>query len=338
MSLRDRIRNSKRIDGLIEKAKKVSFPGFAGIAIYDVAKLFVDAIIEGVLPQRAAAISYNFLMAIFPTLLIIFALIPIIPIEGFQIELMEFIVDFLPANTNESVVVILNEIVTKPQNGILSIGFVLSIWFATNGFNSIIVAFNSSVHIKESRPYFSVVKTAFVLFIVFFLANIITIAGFIFDKYIIEALVGLGYIVQGTSYYLLITLDWILRIGMLFFQISFIYWYAPNYEKRFRMISLGATFTTVVYIIVAFLFNLYISNFSKYNVLYGSIATLIIIMVWMYISAFILLIGFEINTSIVQAKQDIIEKQKRKQKHLMDNKNHPFREYFHNLKDVLGGK
>ena len=338
MNLRNRIRNSKRIDGLIEKAKKVSFPGFAGIAIYDVAKLFVDAIIEGVLPQRAAAISYNFLMALFPTLLIIFALIPIIPIDGFQIELMEFIVDFLPANTNESVVAILNEIITKPQNGILSIGFILSIWFATNGFNSIIVAFNSSIHIKESRSYFSVVKTAFVLFIIFFIANIITISGFIFDKYIIEALVGLGYIVQGTSYYILIALDWVLRIAMLFFQIAFIYWYAPNYENRFRLISLGATFTTIVYILVAFLFNLYISNFSKYNVLYGSIATLIIIMVWMYISAFILLIGFEINTSIVQAKQDIIDRRKQKQKDLLDSKNHPFREYFHNLKEILGGK
>ncbi len=338
MSLKKRIRNSKRIDNLIEKAKKVSFPGFAGIAIYDVGRLFIDAIIAGVLPQRAAAISYNFLMALFPTLLIIFALIPIIPIQGFQIELMEYIVDFLPANTNESVVVILNEIITKPQNGILSIGFILSMWFATNGFNSIIVAFNSSIHIKESRSYFSVIKTAFVLFVVFFIANIITIAGFIFDKYIIEAIVGLGYMVQGTSYYVLVTLDWILRIAMLFFQIAFIYWYAPNYEKRFRLISLGATFTTVVYILVAFLFNLYISNFSKYNVLYGSIATLIIIMVWMYISAFILLIGFEINTSIVQAKQDIIEKQRKRQKDLQDDKDHPFREYFNNLRDVLGGK
>ncbi|MCK5847314.1 MAG: YihY/virulence factor BrkB family protein [Bacteroidales bacterium] len=338
MNLKSKIRNSKRIVSLVEKLKRVSFPGFAGIAIYDVGKLFIDAIIEGVLPQRAAAISYNFLMALFPTLLIIFALIPIIPIDGFQVELLEFIVDFMPADTDASVIGILNEIITKPQNGVLSASLILSVWFATNGFNSIIVAFNSSVHITESRSYLNVQKTAFVLFIVFFFANIFTISGFVFDKFIINSLVELGYLVQDSSYYVLITVDWIIRISMLFFQIAFIYWYAPAYEKRFRIFSLGATFTTVVFIIVAFLFNLYISNFSKYNVLYGSIATLLIVMVWLYISAFILLIGFEINTSIVQAKQDILDRHEAERRALLNEKLHPFKEYFHNLKDLLHGK
>ncbi|RLD42334.1 MAG: hypothetical protein DRI86_11845 [Bacteroidetes bacterium] len=338
MSLKSKIRNTKRIDNFIEKLKRVSFPGFAGIAIYDVGELFIDAIIAGVLPQRAAAISYNFLMALFPTLLIIFALIPIIPIDGFHEELLMFIVDFMPGDTDKKVIAILNEIITQPQNGVLSASLILSVWFATNGFNSIIVAFNSSVHIKESRSYLNVHKTAFVLFIVFFFINIFTITGFIFDKFIINSLVDQGYIVQGTSYYILIVIDWIIRVSMLFFQIAFIYWYAPAYKKRFRIISLGATFTTVVFIIVAFLFNIYISNFSKYNVLYGSIATLIIIMVWLYISAFILLIGFEINTSIVQAKQDIIDKHEAERKALLQEKLHPFKDYYNNLKDLLQGK
>ncbi len=136
----------------------------------------------------------------------------------------------------------------------------------------------------------------------------ITVSGFVFDEFIIGFLVEKGLLVKGVSYYLLIIADWILRISMLFFIISFFYWYAPNYDKRFRLISLGSLFTTIVIILVTFFFNIYISNFSKYNVLYGSIATLIIVMVWIYINSFILLIGFEINTSIVQAKHEDEEK------------------------------
>ncbi|OYT10396.1 MAG: hypothetical protein B6I18_09325 [Bacteroidetes bacterium 4572_112] len=341
-SLKRRFLDTNKVRKAIDKAKIISFPGFAGIAIYDVLVLFIESIQKGVIAQRAAAISYNFLMALFPSILLFIALIPIIPMEGFQNELMQFIIDLLPANTDQNIVSIIDEIITKPQKEILSVGFFLLVWFSTNGFKSIITAFNSSIHIQTYRSFFGLQKAALVLLFVFTLATIITISGFVFDEYIIHYLVDNGYLVQGLSFYLLIVADWIIRIIMLFFMVSFIYWYAPNYHKRFRLISLGSTFTTIVFLIVTFLFNLYISNFSKYNLLYGSIATLIIIMVWMYVNSFILLIGFEINTSIVQATQDqleekeaIILQQKEKVSELTEKKRTPFKTAYNNFLEKL---
>ena len=341
-SLKRRFLDINKVHKAIEKAKIISFPGFAGIAIYDVLVLFIESIQKGVIAQRAAAISFNFLMALFPSILLFIALIPIIPMEGFQQELMQFIIDMLPANTDQNIVSIIDEIITKPQKQILSVGFVLLVWFSTNGFKSIITAFNSSVHIQNYRSFFGLQKAALVLLFVFTLTTIITISAFVFDEFIIHYLVDNGYLIQGLSFYLLITADWIIRIIMLFFMVSFIYWYAPNYHKRFRLMSLGATFTTVVFVIVTFLFNIYISNFSKYNVLYGSIATLIIIMVWMYINSFILLIGFEINTSIVQARYDqniekeaILLKQKEKVEELSEKKRTPLKTAYNNFLERL---
>ena len=308
VNLKERFLNNIIVIKTIDRAKNASFPGFAGIAIYDVLALFFEAISKGVVAQRAAAISYNFFMAVFPSLLLFISLIPIIPIEGFQKELTDLMLELMPANTNNGIISVIDEIINKPKNGIVSIGFVLSIWFATNGFKSMIIAFNSSVHIGKKRTFFSLNKTAFVLLFVFIIATVVTVSGFVFDEFVIGFLVEKGLLVKGISYYLLLIADWILRIAMLFFIISFFYWYAPNYDKRFRLISLGSLFTTIVIILVTFLFNIYISNFAKYNVLYGSIATLIIVMVWIYINSFILLIGFEINTSIVQAKYEDEEK------------------------------
>ncbi len=341
-NLKELFFNNSKVRRAINKAKLISFPGFAGTTIFDVLKLFIESINRGVIAQRAAAISYNFLMALFPSMLLFIALIPIIPYKGFQVELMEFIVDLLPANTDANIVEIIDEIITIPHNKILSIGFVLLIWFATNGFKSIITAFNSSIHIQTYRSFFNLQKAALVLLFVFTLVTIFTISGFVFDKFIIEFLVEEGYLVEGLSYYFLLTADWILRIIMLFFMVSFMYWYAPNYDKRFKLLSLGATFTTVVFLIVTFLFNMYIANFSKYNLLYGSIATLIIIMVWMYINSFILLIGFEINTSIVQAKYEkrkkdefILKEQEKQVEILKEKQNHPIKTAYNDLLDNL---
>lgn len=303
MNLKEKILSYKIILKAINKAKRVSFPGFGGVAIYDVLILFFEAINDGVIAQKAAAISFNFFLALFPLVLFFFTLIPIIPINGFQTELMKLIMEVMPGSTNESVLEILNEIITRPNRGVLSIGFILALIFSTNGFKSIIIAFNSSVHIKNLRTFFNLQITSLVLVIIFSVSTTITIGAFIMEDFVLDYLILHGFLVQGAAYYLLLFGDWILKIGMIFFMISFLYYYAPNYNKRFRLISTGSTFSTIIIVIVSVLFNLYLTNFSRYNILYGSIGTLIIVLMWIYINSFILLIGFEINSSIVAAHQ-----------------------------------
>ena len=326
MNFKKRALNNKRVRKSIIFAKRVSFPGFGGVAIYDVFVLFIEALRDGVIAQRAAAISFNFFLALFPLILFFFTLIPIIPIEGFQDELMDLIMGFMPGNTNDSVTEVLDQIITRPHSGVLSLGFVLALFFSTNGFKSTIIAFNSSVHVKNPRSFISLQITSLVLVIVFSISTTIAVSAFIMEEYLLDYLVYHHFLVQGLSYYLLATSDWIVKIAMIFFMMSFLYYYAPNFNKRFRLISTGSTFATILILIVSYLFNIYISNFSRYNILYGSIGTLIIVLMWIYINSYILLIGFEINSSIVAAQQRdkahwIFSKKKKKDSKLSEENN-----------------
>lgn len=296
------ITNRRFVRKLIVMAKRLTLPGLDGVPIYNVLGLFVKAVNEGVIGQRAAAISYNFFIALFPGILALFTLIPYIPIENFQRELMSMIELALPDATGDSVLEVINDIITRPSGGILSLGFVLALLFSSNGFKSIIIAFNSSIHIKKDRSFLSLQWTSLVLVLVFSFTMIITIAAILLNEIVLGYLVEYEIIKQNVIYYLIMVGNWVLLLAMIFFMVSFLYYFAPKWEKRFRLISAGSTVATVIIVLFIFLFNVYINNFGRYNVLYGSIGTLLIVLLWIYINAFILLLGFEINTSIVEAK------------------------------------
>jgi membrane protein len=109
------------------------------------------------------------------------------------------------------------------------------------------------------------------------------------------------------SYYLIIAGKWIISSAMLFFAFSFLYYLAPAAKARFRFFSPGSTLSTVLTLMASVGFNYYVNSFSKYNTLYGGIGTLIIVMVWIYFNAMIILIGFELNVSIRNAKRKLIK-------------------------------
>ncbi len=304
MTLGDKILEIRFIRKLIIKAKRLSFPGFEGVPVYNVVLQFVKAINEGVLSQRAASISFSFFMALFPGILVLFTIIPFVPIDNFQSEIMTMIQRLLPDATNSSVMQVINDIVVRPHANVLSLGFFLALIFSTNGFKSVIVAFNSSVHIHEDRSFLSLQWTSLVIVFVFTISGFITIIASIVNQHFLDFLVEYDFMRQGSIYYIIKFVNWIIMVGLILFMVSFLFYFGPKTKTRFKLISTGSTVSTVVIILVMILFNMYINNFSKYNVLYGSIGTLLIILLWIYINAFILLLGFEINASIASAKLD----------------------------------
>jgi membrane protein len=304
MTIADRILKIRFIRKLIVLAKRLSFPGFEGVPIYNVILQFIKAIDEGVLSQRAASISFSFFMALFPGLLVLFTLIPFVPIDNFQHEIMVLIERVLPDATDDSVMQVISDIIIRPHANVLSLGFLLALIFSTNGFKSIIVAFNSSVHIHEDRGFFSLQWTSLVIVFVFTITSFVTILASIINQHFLDFLVEYDFMTQGTIYYIIKFANWIIMVAMILFMVSFLFYYGPKTKTKFKLISTGSSVSTVVIIIVMLLFNVYINNFSKYNVLYGSIGTLLIVLLWIYINAFILLLGFEINASIASAKSD----------------------------------
>jgi len=279
--------------------KRIVLPGFDGIPLFTVLSFFVKSLAKGALSQRAAAISFNFFLALFPAILFFFTLIPYIPIDDFQLTLMKLIQDTVPDATFQTIDSTVYEILVLPHDGVMSLGFVMALIFSTNGFKSIITAFETSYYGEEERTFFKMQLIAIWLLIISAFVTIITIGLISFNQIFLEFLIEYRFVEnERFYYYLFYSSNIIIQVLMVFFLVSFIYYYAPKHRKQYRFISAGSTFATILYFLTFYAFNEYITHFSKYNVLYGSIGTLIIILMWIYINSFILLIGFELNSSI----------------------------------------
>ena len=270
--------------------------------MYDILFFFYKGVKQGAITTRASSLAFNFFLAFFPSIIVLFTLIPYIPIVDLQETLMELITTILPPHTNEIAFATIYDIINNPRSGLLSIGFILTIFFATNGVNSLIEAFNSSYHINESR---SIVKQRLLsLGITFLLSCIlmITILLIMFSKTVVNYLITAEIIENKSIEYILFG-KWMVIIIMLFVGISIIYHFGPTIKKKFQLFTPGSIISTCLIIVTSSFFNYYISNFAEYNKVYGSIGTLIIILLWMYINSIILLIGFELNASIFNAKK-----------------------------------
>ena len=289
---------------LIKKISKKFKPwGFEGLSVYDVTIFFWKGLMEGAITTRASSLAFNFFLAFFPAIIFLFTLIPYIPIEGFQETLMDLLASVLPPSTNEITTKTIDDIVNNPRGGLLSIGFVLALYFATNGVNSLIEAFNSSFHIRESRSLLYQKYLSLVITLILTIMLILTISLLIIGKGYLEHLLPIEVISQENLHWY--SFSKLILVGlMLFFGVSLLFHLAPAKRKKWKTFTPGTILSTIFIIITSLLFSYYINNFSQYNQIYGSIGTLIIILLWIYFNAIILLTGFELNASILNASKN----------------------------------
>lgn len=290
----------------IDWTKVCILPGFSPLPLYTVAKFFFKEIGKDSLVNKASSLAYNFMLAIFPAIIFLFTLIPFIPKRiGFQERLMDFITLILPEDAYKAFETTLNEIVNKQNGGLLSFGFVLSLFFATNGVHNLMMAFNKSSLIIETRTWFKQRLIAIILTVIIALSVIVCITamaiGEIALTYIDTELRIKGdfitYVIQFTRWALL---------GILYFvTISILYRYGPANAKKWRFFSAGSWLATILAFLTIWGFSFYINNFSSYNKVYGSISTLIVLMIWLYLNSLILLVGFELNASVDLSKRSV---------------------------------
>jgi len=294
----------KPIINILQWSKRIVLPGFDGMPLYDVARFFIQGIFKGSITSRASSISFSFFLAVFPMIIVFFTLIPFIPIENFQNVLLGFIESITPDSTEEVIHTTLIDIIERPRGSLLSLTFFLAVIFATNGFDSIIEAFNTTYFTIETRSWIKQKLISSLLFFIISLILIISILLLTTGTYIFKYLVDHQILGNWVSFYMLEAIKYIILIAMFFFIISFIYYLGPAKASKFRFISAGSTLSTILALAASVGFNFYVQNFSKYNILYGSIGTLLIILVWIYFNSIILLIGFELNASIAQARKN----------------------------------
>ena len=232
-----------------------------------------------------------------------FNIIPFIPIENFQQSLMGLIRDFMPGTAYESVKETITDIVTRPRSSLLILNLILTLYFSTNGVNSLIAAFNNTSHDVETRTGVKqyLVSIAIVLinsFLLILAIGLMTFGSTLLSWLIPELIESKSIVVI-----LLQLLRWLIILGLLLTAISLIYFLAPARQKTYRFFSAGSMLATALVVITTLGFNFYVDNFSRYNALYGSLGTLMIVLVWIYINAMSLLVGFELNASIKIARK-----------------------------------
>ena len=270
--------------------------------LYDVALFFWKGIVDGDITTRASAIAFNFILAIFPAIIFLFTLIPYIPIENFQQQLLLLLESVLPQNAFLAIQETIKDIITQPRGGLLSVGCLAAFYFATNGIVSIITAFNGTIHAIETRTWINQHLVALGLAVIITLLTTISLSMITISESLMNFLVAKGILHMNLTYYLFLGGKWLIICALFFFSYAFLFYFAPARKTKFKFISAGGTLTTLLTIIASLVFAYYINNFGKYNTLYGSIGTLVVVMLSIYFNAMMLLIGFELNVSIWSAR------------------------------------
>jgi membrane protein len=294
----------ERLSFLVDWSKHIVLPGFSGMNLYDVARFFIEGLEKGAITTRASSIAFNFFLALFPALIFFFTLIPYIPVDNFQEILLGLLGEVLPPSTNESAFTTITDIINHPRGGLLSFGFLMALYFSTNSINSLMEAFNSSYHISESRGMWKQRLIALGLTLMLSLMLIVAVALIVFTQFASNYFVDLGILKQSSITLMLIG-KWIILLAFLFGGLSVLFQYGPSKKTHWSLISPGSILATLFIIITSLSFGLYIDHFGQYNKLYGSIGTLIVILLWIYFNAIVMLIGFELNASIFSAKEHV---------------------------------
>jgi membrane protein len=276
----------------------------SGIPLYDVIEFFFKGINKSSLISRANAVSYSLLLAIFPAILFFFTLTPYFPIPNLQSTVLDALSQALPPDAFNTVKSTIIDIVSQNNNGFLSMGFALSLFFSTNGMMGLIKAFNRTGHTIETRSDMKVRLISFVLVVIVSFIIIISAGLLISTNILLKHLSENGYIERGSTQVLISIGKWLITLIMIFIAISTIYYLAPAKRNKSSYFSLGSIFATLLAFLFMLGFSVYIESFTQYNKLYGSLGTIIVLMLWVNFNMISLLIGFELNASILDAKNN----------------------------------
>jgi membrane protein len=286
---------------IVDRSKKMSFPGFRRIPVYDVVLFFIGQVKTVGMSERASAIAYNFFMAIPPAIIFLFTLIPLLPItQQFQNEMYGLIRDVIPGEKDHAVVIkFLQDFINNPRNGLLSLGFVLSMFFSSNAIMGIMRSFDKNYigfrKRTDLQKRLTALKITMVLFVIVFACILLLIGQ--------SAVLKLLGIRNSFVINLILNARWLVIIFLFLACISYIYRHAPAVHKKWKLINPGSILATFLMLLLTLLFSWWVSRFGKYNELYGSIGTVLILMILIFINSLILLIGFELNVSINSLKK-----------------------------------
>jgi len=294
---------------IITWLKKVRFKKYENVSLYKILRIFLKNLLDDDILDRANGVAFNFILAIFPAIIFLFTMIPYVSRFFPEINtesIMNFLGQQIPPSMFEVVSSTVLDIVSNQRGGLLSLGFVFSIYLSTNGMMALMRAFNSCYRTIENR---SGIKTRLIatgltinMTFVLFLAILLLIVG----QFVLEAIMAnlpqFDWInMSNFTVVLLFALRFITIFIAFFLAISFIYYFGPAIHYNWRFFSVGSLLATLLSLAVSYGFSYYVTNFGTYNKVYGSIGVLLALMVWIQLITVVLLVGYEVNASIHDA-------------------------------------
>jgi membrane protein len=289
------------VRNLMHVLKKIKVPGLGGFSFYDLLELYFEGIIDGAFSYHASAVAFSFFMALFPFALFILNLIPYIPIEGFQDDFLQFVKEGVPPNTYDAIATIINDILNNSHSGLVSSGFLLSIFLMANGINGILGGFESSRHVLEKRGFLKQYFVALGISLSLSIILLLTVAIIVVFEVVIQSTTIQDVLSDRIP--LIILGRYLFVILMILITCSILLRFGTKQSHKPPFISIGSVFNTILIIISSYFFGIWVIRFSKYNELYGSIGTLLIMMFYIWINCMILLLGFELNATIHKLKK-----------------------------------
>ncbi|RZJ29693.1 MAG: YihY/virulence factor BrkB family protein [Flavobacterium sp.] len=299
--IEDKIDTIPVLRHVVKPFKRVKLGFLQGMSLYELLEIYLLGVAEGAVTYRAAAIAFSFFMALFPFALFVLNLVPFIPLEGFQNDFMKFVEESVPPNTYSAIFNILNDIMNNSHSGLLSSGFLLSIFVMANGVNSVLGGFETSHHVLVKRGFVRQYLVALAISLLLSVILIVTVSTIV----VFEVFIQMTKIqdVLSDNIPILVWGRYVFVMLMILVTSSTLLKFGTKHTGKRSFISVGSVFTTILIIISSYFFGIWVVKFAKYNQLYGSIGTLLILMFYIWLNCVILLLGFELNAAINRIKR-----------------------------------
>ncbi len=286
--------------------ERVKPPGMQGLSLWQISHFFVEALMKGQVATRASAISFRLFLAFFPGIILLLSLIPYIPIPNFQQTLFDSIRGFFPGDTFSLFESTLNDLINTKHSALLSLGFILVIYYASNSINAVLIGFNTSYHLDEKGNVWIMRIASIVLIFILGVLLVLAMAIMGLSGYAFNYLHELGIIGDKGYLPILNFAKWLISVFLIYTIISTLYNVGVGKRwKKWRFFNVGATMATFFFVLTSIGFAYFVNNFATYNKLYGSLGTLMVLLIWLNFNCMIVLMGFDLNVSIRKAKKSI---------------------------------
>lgn len=288
---------------IVKKSKMVTLPGLQRIPVYTVAGYFMESLGKGVIFQRAAALTYRVFVALVPMIIAFFSVIAFLG-DGVQRTVLSLLESFVPDYVWPVVSDMITYVVTQQNGALSSLMFFFGIYFTIICVNGLLATLNTSYFNEYKRNIFKQLLLSVMIMLITFFIIIVVVALFIIASVLIRYFHDNFFHTSNVYYYLIHAIKWILIYAAIYFMVGVLYYLAPVHKENYRFFSAGSSTCTILLVLLLWVLNVYFSNFSNYNLIYGSLGAIFAILLWINFSSVILLIGFDLNVSIAKAKEE----------------------------------